>query len=250
MNPMVRKELQQRMRERRGWILPSAYLLVLGSVVALTYFFATENMLERGLQGSDLGGPIFLVVSYTQLALLLLMAPIYSAASFTLEKEQRTLAGLLTSLLTPWQIWWGKFVSALLFLLLLIFSALPVLSLVFAFGGVGAREVALGLCCSSYFRRSVHATAVTYIVIIALVVVTVIAYALVNAIADPAGAEELQLPYVIPLLMNPFFLITAAFAPPEMMFSNWLMSAGFFLLLGLAAKALTLHNLRRAGEQC
>ncbi|MCI0353957.1 MAG: hypothetical protein L0099_02805, partial [Acidobacteria bacterium] len=85
---------------------------------------------------------------------------------------------------------------------------------------------------------------------IALVVVTAIVYALVNAIADVKGSEGLQLPYVAPLLMNPFFLMTAAFVPKEEMFSNWLMSTGFFLLLGLAAKALTLRNLRHAGEQC
>jgi hypothetical protein len=32
------------------------------------------------------------------------MAPIFSAGSITIEKEQRTLASLLTSLLTPAQI--------------------------------------------------------------------------------------------------------------------------------------------------
>jgi len=31
MNPMIRKELRQRMRERRAWLLPSLYLLVLGA---------------------------------------------------------------------------------------------------------------------------------------------------------------------------------------------------------------------------
>jgi hypothetical protein len=31
MNPMIRKELRQRMRERRGWLLPSLYLIVLGA---------------------------------------------------------------------------------------------------------------------------------------------------------------------------------------------------------------------------
>ena len=30
MNPMVRKELRQRMRERRAWLLPTLYLLGTG----------------------------------------------------------------------------------------------------------------------------------------------------------------------------------------------------------------------------
>lgn len=138
MNPMIRKELRQRMRERRGWILPSIYLLVLGAVVAFAYFLAMTGGSHRDIQGSTVGVAIFLTLAYTQLALLLLMAPIFSAGSITIEKEQRTLAGLLTSLLTTWQIWWGKFVSSLLFVLLLLVTSLPVLSMAFAFGGIGS----------------------------------------------------------------------------------------------------------------
>ena len=45
MNPMIRKELRQRMRERRGWLLPSLYLLVLGAVVTFVYYMST---MQRG----------------------------------------------------------------------------------------------------------------------------------------------------------------------------------------------------------
>ena len=57
------------------------------------------------------------------------MAPVFSAtSSITIEKEQRTLSSLLTSLLTAPQIcWWANSVAALLFLLLLLSSALPLL---------------------------------------------------------------------------------------------------------------------------
>lgn len=54
---------------------------------------------------------LFLTLSYAQLALLLLMAPIFSAGAITIEKEQRAPAALLASLLTPLQIWLGKFAS-------------------------------------------------------------------------------------------------------------------------------------------
>ena len=71
------------------------------------------------------------------------MAPIFSAGALTIEKEQRTLPGLLTSLLGPLQIWWGKFVASLMFILLLLVIGIPVLSAVFAFGGVGPWEVGI-----------------------------------------------------------------------------------------------------------
>jgi len=166
MNPMIRKELRQRMRERRGWLLPSLYLVVLGAVVTFAYFVTTESRGQSGIQGSTVGVVLFLTLAYSQLALLLLLAPIFSAGSITIEKEQRTLAGLLTSLLTSGQIWWGKFISSLLFVLLLLVTSLPVLSMAFAFGGIGPWEIfsatlttviilacmsAIGLYCSSAF---------------------------------------------------------------------------------------------------
>jgi ABC-type transport system involved in multi-copper enzyme maturation permease subunit len=167
---MIRKELRQRMRERRSWILPSIYIGVLGAVVAMAYFFTlSESPWQRGgdIQGAQIGVTVFITVVFAQLSLLLLLAPVFSAGSLTIEKEQRTLPMLLTSLLSPAEIWYGKFVSALLFLTLLLVSALPVLSLAFSLGGVGPAEVvratamtllvlasisALGLYFSSIFR--------------------------------------------------------------------------------------------------
>jgi ABC-2 type transport system permease protein len=136
MNPMIRKELRQRMRERRGWILPSLYLLTLSAVITVAYYSTAWGGSQQ-IQGWQVGAALFLTLAYTQLVLLLLLAPIFSAGALTIEKEQRTLGGLLTSLLQPAQIWWGKFAASLMFVLLLLIIGLPVLSAVFAFGGVG-----------------------------------------------------------------------------------------------------------------
>jgi ABC-type transport system involved in multi-copper enzyme maturation permease subunit len=273
MNPMIRKELRQRMRERRGWLLPSLYLLVLGAVVTFTYFVTTEAGGRTNIQGSIVGVALFLTLAYSQLALLLLMAPIFSAGSITIEKEQRTLAGLLTSLLTPVQIWWGKFVSSLLFVLLLLVMSLPVLSMAFAFGGVGPWEVfsvtlttviilasmsAIGLYCSSAFRRSIHSTAVSYATVVAISVVTAIIffvrlqmYEASRAVQNAAvGASWYHIPLSIRLLMylNPFFFLTASFAPLNQLYPAWTTCAALFIGFGAIAAALTLRNLRRSGD--
>ncbi len=273
MNPMIRKELRGRMRERRTWLLPSLYLGALGGAVALAYYFQTEDVLGLGLrelQGAEIGVAVFYTVIFTQMALLLLMAPVFSAGSITIEKEQRTLAGLLTSLLTPAQIWWGKFITALLFLLLLLFSALPVLSLPFALGGVGPREVgvaagvtllvvasmsAFGLFCSSFFRRSVHATAVSYAAVIALTVMTFVAFLILESrwqasqAARGQAIEELPRYIIATLYLNPFFPLTAIFGEREHRFPDWAISLLLFTALGCLAAVLSWRNLRRAGEQ-
>jgi ABC-2 type transport system permease protein len=268
MNPMVGKELRQRMREKRGWILPSLYLLALGGVVALAYYIIVSEAQQVGseLQGAAIGVPIFIAVTYTQLSLLLLLAPVFSAGLVTIEKEQRTLAGLLTSLLTTWQIWWGKFTASLLFLMLLLVSSLPVLSLTFAFGGISPRQVgvvaltsllvfavtcAIGLYCSSFFRRSIHATAVTYGILVAMTLLTFIVFLLLQAYHQPPNVATTgpDRGAMIALYLNPYFLVSMAFARQTEWYPDWFISLGAFLALGIIATLLALYNLRRAGEQ-
>jgi ABC-2 type transport system permease protein len=272
MNPMIRKELRQRMRERRGWLLPSLYLVVLGAVVTFAYFVTTTDRGATGTQGSTVGVALFLTLAYSQLALLLLLAPIFSAGSITIEKEQRTLASLLTSLLTSWQIWWGKFASSLLFVLLLLVTSLPVLSMAFAFGGIGPWEIfsatlttviilacmsAIGLYCSSAFQRSVHATAVSYAAVIAITVVTAIVFFVRLAMYESAHLGQgvamnnwygIPLNIRAPMYVNPFFFLTASFAPLKQLYPAWITCACLFIGIGALAVTLTLRNLRRRGD--
>ncbi len=267
MNPMVRKEIQQRMRERRGWVLPAIYLFVLAAVVEFAYFMTMSESQERGttMQGSELGVVIFLTTIYAQLTLLLLIAPVFSAGSITIEKEQKTLAGLLTSLLTPIEIWWGKFASSMLFIALLVVTSIPVLSLSFAFGGVGPIEVgmailstfiilttisAIGLYWSSLFRRTVASTAVSYASVVVLAAVTAILFFVFESMHRGVPWENLRIWERAPMYFNPYFFLTLSFLPPKDLYPEWVRSAVAFLGLGLLANALTMWNLRRSGDNC
>jgi ABC-2 type transport system permease protein len=262
MSPMIRKELRQLMRERRGWVLPSLYLVALGGVAIFVYFQTLQMHVNavRFLEGPDIGIPLFLALLYTQLTVLLLLVPIFSAGALTIEKEQRTIAGLLTSLLTDTQIWWGKFLSSLLFVLLLLVAGLPVLSLAFAFGGVGLWELfivttttvvilgsmsAVSLYWSSVFRRSVAATAVSYASVIVLCVVSALLYVAQQATHRGAAWANLPLRARAPLLANPFFFLTLSLTDPRELYPEWWVSAGIFVLLGTVAVWLTIRNLRR-----
>jgi len=264
MNPMIRKELRQRMRERRGWILPSLYLLVQCAVVAFVYYEASTDLSDN-VQGWYIGVELFLAAAYAQLVLLLFLAPIFSAGALTVEKEQRTLASLLTSLLRPSQIWWGKLVASLAFVMLLLVAGLPVLSTVFAFGGVGPWEVAiatftivvilatvsaLSLYWSSVFRRSVHATAVSYVSVVFMTVVTFLIFVLerTNRHVDAASWSGLPRYVKAPLYLNPIFFLTMSFVPKDQLYPEWVSCLIVFLVLGVVSALLTLWNLRRSGE--
>jgi ABC-2 type transport system permease protein len=271
-NPMILKELQQRLRERRAWLLPTLYLLVLSGTVSFAYYASTDPAMAGGpkeVQGADIGMAIFLTVIFTQIVVLLLMAPVFSAASLTIEKEQRTLAGLLTSLLTAPQIWWGKFVAALLYILLLLCSALPLLAISFAFGGVEPMELlratgstilvlasicAIGLWCSAIFRRSVHSTAVCYGIVLVLSIVTAVAFGILVShwqSREYLARGEGPPAYIqATLFLNPLYPLLALLDTGEVgkfsyPVSSWLL----FAALGCLAAAFAMRSIQRSGEQ-
>jgi len=260
---MIWKELQQRMRERRAWLLPTLYLLILSAVIVMAYYTAAveEGRLGRDLRGAEIGVAIFFATAFTQLGLLLLIAPALSAGSITIEKEQRTLSGLLTSLLTLVEIWWGKFVSSLLLMVLLLIVSIPILSLGLAMGGFGAREITMavattlivvasintiGLYCSCLFRRSVHAIPVCYAIVIALSVISLVAAVITRSVYPELRDFTYFKRCMYP---NPFFFLTLAFAPQSDLWPDWFISAGIFLFIGVVMTLLALVHLRRAGEQ-
>ena len=102
-----------------------------------------------------------------------------------LEREKKTLDVLLTTNLNPWRIITGKLEASLGVVLILTVSALPVLSLVVVFGGIGLGGLLLmaggllltgifvgsiGIFCSVVFKRTTLATVLSYVIVVFLVV--------------------------------------------------------------------------------
>lgn len=89
-----------------------------------------------GMLGYRALANFFIAVIYTEAAILLFVTPAITAGSVSLEKERQTLDVLLTTRMTPYEIIKGKYFSNYLLLAMMIFSTIPVLSLVFIYGGV------------------------------------------------------------------------------------------------------------------
>jgi ABC-2 type transport system permease protein len=267
MNPMVRKELNLRMRERRGWILPT---LGLGATVVFAYFMSTEQSgLRRDVQGATVGAATFLTLCYTQLTLLLILVPVFSAGALTIEKEQRTLGGLITSLLRPWEIWFGKFSASLLFVGLLLVTGIPVMVLALSLGGVGPGELlisvlttaiviaavaAMGLYFSATFRRSIHSTAVAYGAVILLAVVTMVVFALLAAhwSSTHPGTRESEMPRLmrVPLYLNPYYFLTVSFGVAAgISRGEWFICLMVYATIAVAFSTLACRAIEHSGEQ-
>jgi ABC-type transport system involved in multi-copper enzyme maturation permease subunit len=116
----------------------------------------------------------------------ILIGPVFSAGSVTSERERQTLDLLLTTVITPWQLLWGKLLSGLrvssvltsfllwpLFLAVILQSDLmrnlpTVIAYFFIFAMTCFTTAVLALFCSTIFNKTSHSLLATYIVILAL----------------------------------------------------------------------------------
>jgi len=189
-NPIIIKELRSRMRGARAFIILTAFLLLLGLVSYGLYriMAATSGRYGgRPLLSAHVGQAIFTALAFFELLLVCFITPALTAGIISGERERLTYDMLLATPLRPHSVLWGKFISALVYVLLLIFAAVPMASLVFIFGGVAPEDLvgvliillttavtfgAVGLFFSALLGRTVRATVITYAVIIALIAVT------------------------------------------------------------------------------
>jgi ABC-type transport system involved in multi-copper enzyme maturation permease subunit len=187
-NPVLQRELQVNLRMTKGFVLLFVYLCLLGGVVVLAWPRETRlDLTENPMQARRLVDLFFL----GQFMLTSMMVPAFAAGTITGEKEQKTYEMLLASPLKPSAILLGKLVASLSHLAVLVFSSLPIVMLCLPLGGVSPYEVLaayLGLlfsvltfgmisvAASSYFQRTASALVVSYLLILPLALLGVLAW--------------------------------------------------------------------------
>lgn len=144
-NPVLVKELRGRMRGPSAFMLLTGYLMLLGVVTLLLYAALAGSAGSDLNAGLRIGKQLFLAIAGVALIEVCLITPALTAGSIVGEKERQTYDLLVASLLSPWQIVWGKLAAALAFALLMVVSVLPLMSLAFLFGGVSLAEVLIAL---------------------------------------------------------------------------------------------------------
>lgn len=180
-NPIVLKELRSRMRGGRAYILITAYLILLGGLVGMIYLghAAAELSPGSGISSQGLGKTIFGAVVGLELMMIVFIAPALTAGAISSEREHQTYDLLRTTLLSPRSLIVGKLTSALSFLLLLLIAAFPMQSLAYLSGGVSIEELfiaflllivtaiafsVIGLFISSFTRRTLASTVLSYVI--------------------------------------------------------------------------------------
>lgn len=179
-NPIITKELKGRMRGRQGFIIISVYLSLISFFIFLVYLILSmDGSLSNGDPSflQTMGKIIFSIVVLLELLMLGFIGPALTSGAIASERERKTIDLLKTSLLSARAIVFGKLSSAAVFLLLLVFTAIPLQSLAFFLGGVGIAEIVvstlmlvvtaiffctLGLFFSSFAQRTLTATVYAY----------------------------------------------------------------------------------------
>jgi ABC-2 type transport system permease protein len=187
------KELRGRMRGRRAFIILTIYLSLLGGF-ALMVEKIMEASFNTGFGGTNaaaspaIGQGIFAALLMLMTLQVVFLAPSSTAGAVSLEREKQTLELLVTTPISSLAIVIGKLLSALIYVFLLIAASIPLMAVVFVFGGVGPEDVlrgyivlivtaiglgSFGLLCSSLVKRTTASTAITIFGVLAITIGTV-----------------------------------------------------------------------------
>lgn len=179
MNPIYKRECMVSARSFRLVLVLLIFNGILALVALLNMYSAlTQIRLTAEVQYTGFLD-LYMFVSSLEFLMLILIMPALTAGSISGERERQTLDLMMTTCMTPADIVLGKLYTALGIMFLLVLSSLPILAMVFVYGGVTVSDLLLlaccffaaalfvgsiGLCCSALFKRTTAATVAAYAV--------------------------------------------------------------------------------------
>ncbi|HEY7087535.1 MAG TPA: ABC transporter permease subunit, partial [Tepidisphaeraceae bacterium] len=144
-NPILRRVVEAGGKKKRDLAIRCAYLGLL--IFFVIFYYLTEHQTDsQSLTDlSNASRTIFKQMSYLQLALVALLAPIFTAGAITQEKDSQTYDILLATPLSNAQIVLGSLFSRLFFVIALLISGIPIFSVTQIFGGVAIGSIAMSI---------------------------------------------------------------------------------------------------------
>jgi ABC-type transport system involved in multi-copper enzyme maturation permease subunit len=213
------KELRGRMRGRRAFTILTIYLALLAG-----FAWAVIQIQERGAQsqinylpgrdvfpgggipgigqaalGAQIGQTLFVALLVVLTIVVVLLAPAFTASAISGERERQTFEMLAATPLNGTAVVVGKLFSALGYLFLLVLASIPLMSLVFTFGGVSVDDIvrayvvlvasaisfgAVGLFLSALVRRTGTATILSYVAVLAVTLASLFVFVFWGAMVD------------------------------------------------------------------
>ena len=183
-NPVYLRELKQTARMKKIMVLLLIFnsLLALFGLFSLYFTFESANQAGKVINYADML-TIYAIIAGIEFILLIFITPGITAGTISGEREKQTLDILLSTTMTPAQIIRGKLMASINLMLILAFSSLPVLAIVFSIGGITFYDFfelmillivtaifigSIGIFFSSFCKRSTIATVCTYTLVLLL----------------------------------------------------------------------------------
>ncbi len=215
---IVGLELRQRVRGAAWYVLIGIFAVVLLAVTVLFTWFTVST------PGADSGGPLYSVIMYIVLLLSTLMTPALSGSAINGDRDTGTLATTQVTLITTGQLVLGKFIAAWVSALAFLVVSLPFIIVAVTLGGLSPLTIvtsvlilvaelgifaAIGVGLSGLLNRPLFSVVVSYLVIAALCVGSLISFGLLTIVTrsdvvvtqtsvsstsgDPATADPSQI---------------------------------------------------------
>lgn len=212
-NPVLQRELIVNLRTPRAFLLMLVYQIALAAVVLIAYPRDVKIDLSRESASAQRLVDFFFV---GQFAIASLMAPSFTAGAITGEKERKTYEMLLASPLRPITIIAGKLIAALAHLVVLVSGSLPIIMLCLPLGGVSIYELlaayvgllfaiflfgSISMFCSSYFKRTSSSLVVSYVFILPILIMGVMAWLL---LANQGDVRLILTLTIVPFICSVF----------------------------------------------
>ncbi|MGD8603062.1 MAG: ABC transporter permease subunit [Anaerolineales bacterium] len=239
-NPILVKEIRSRMRGPRPFITLTGILLLMGVVSYGIYLVSANSMAySPNPLSPQIGQALFVGIALLELIMVCAITPAVTAGSISGEEERETMEMLLATPLSAHRIVLGKLLSALSFVFLLIFAAIPMSSLVFMFGGVTIRQMVKmllvlivvavhfgmgGLFLSAWLRRTGRSTVSAYLIVFGTLFGTLLLYTFVGIITSQEPPRGL-------LALNPVSAMFSALMPADPTLSGMDILSGISILL-------------------
>jgi len=157
-NPIYKKEVSTGTHAARLAVLLVGFNTIL-AIVAFIIFYNTINGVKSmgALDYSDLAN-LYTIMAYIEFCIVALVVPAITAGSVVGERERQTLDVMLASRVYPSTIIWGKLFACMQLVVAISISSLPILSIVFVYGGIKLTNLLillLAVICSGFFIGSI-----------------------------------------------------------------------------------------------
>lgn len=194
LNPILASSALRRMRSARTLLIIGVYelVLLLAALAVMLPFIGNEALY---LSSMNRGMTAYVLLMVLQFALIVLVSPAMTAGAIAGERERQTLELLLVTGVGSFRIVMGKLMESFALMAVMIVCSLPAFCLTMLPGGVDLAQVLLGvaflLVCafaaasvgvltSSFMKNTVGATIVSYILLLAIGIGTLIPVAFIT----------------------------------------------------------------------